>query len=106
MMTGEQIRAARALARIDQMELARRSGVSAETIKRLERIRGPVEAHARTLRAIRQAFQEFGVEMVSEPDKSIGVRLSSPGSMAGAPAGDSPRQAPDDVFAAEGDSAD
>ena len=38
-LTGEQIRAARALGRIEQAELAKRSGLSLETIKRLERLR-------------------------------------------------------------------
>lgn len=72
-VTGEQIRAARALVRVDQTELARRSGVSLETIKRLERIRGPVNAHIRTVRALLIAFAELGVEVVTGEDR-FGVR--------------------------------
>lgn len=73
--TGEQIRAARAMARIEQAELARRSQVSLETIKRLERIRGPVEANSRTLAAIAEAFEAMGVQFVESDDGGVGVRL-------------------------------
>jgi transcriptional regulator with XRE-family HTH domain len=59
--TGEQIRAARALARIEQAELAHSAGVSLETIKRLERIRGPVDANTRTLAAISDAFERLNI---------------------------------------------
>jgi transcriptional regulator with XRE-family HTH domain len=71
-LTGEQIRAGRAMARVDQAELARRSGVSLETIKRLERIRGVVDANTRTLSAIAEAFVALGIELYSED--GIGVR--------------------------------
>jgi transcriptional regulator with XRE-family HTH domain len=72
-LTGEQIRAARALSRIEQVELARLSGLSTETIKRLERIRGPVEANARTLRAIQDAFETLGVQFSGDLTGRIGV---------------------------------
>lgn len=72
-LTGEQIRAARALSRIEQTELARLSGLSLETIKRLERIRGPVEANARTLRAIQDAFDTIGVQFDGDDTGTIGV---------------------------------
>ena len=72
-LTGEQIRAARALSRIEQAELARLAGLSLETIKRLERIRGPVEANARTLRAIQDAFATIGVQFDGDDSGRIGV---------------------------------
>jgi len=71
--TGEQIRAARALARIEQTELARLSRLSLETIKRLERIRGPVEANSRSLTAIAEAFESLGIYFDGGDDGSIGV---------------------------------
>ncbi len=74
LLTGEQIRAARALARIEQTELARRASLSLETIKRLERIRGPVEANARTLRAIQRAFEAIGVIFVGDETGTVGVK--------------------------------
>ena len=72
-LTGEQIRAARALSRIEQAELARLAGLSIETIKRLERIRGPVEANTRTLRAIQEAFATLGVRFSGDQTGRIGV---------------------------------
>ena len=75
-LTGEQIRAGRALARIDQSELARRCGLSLETIKRLERIRGPVDANSRTLRALVEVFSTMGVAFDSCEDGGTGVCLT------------------------------
>lgn len=72
-LTGEQIRAARALSRIEQTELARLSGLSLETIKRLERIRGAVDANARTLRAIQDAFATIGVQFDGDETGKVGV---------------------------------
>lgn len=93
-LSGEQIRAARALARIDQAELARRCALSLETIKRLERIRGPVDANSRTLRAIFQVFEAMGIIFESGKDSGIGVRLLPP-SPAHRPAPASPPLNPD-----------
>ncbi len=75
-LTGEQIRAARALARIDQSELARRCSLSLETIKRLERIRGPVGANSRTLQALFEAFSAMGIAFDSCEDGGVGVCLA------------------------------
>lgn len=60
-VTGEQIRAARALARMSQLELATAAHVSLETVKRLEGIRGPVAAHSRTLAKLSQGLASAGV---------------------------------------------
>lgn len=84
MLTGEQIRAARALARIEQTILATRSGLSLETIKRLERIRGPVDANIRTLTAIADVFQAMGVVFESA-EGNLGVRLVAAAAVARAP---------------------
>lgn len=75
-LSGEQIRAARALARIDQSALAKRCGLSLETIKRLERIRGPVDANSRTLRALFEVFSAMGVAFDSREDGGVGVCLA------------------------------
>lgn len=75
-LTGEQIRAGRALARIDQSELAERCGLSLETIKRLERIRGPVNANSRTLRALTEEFSALGIAF-DGCDNGVGVCFSS-----------------------------
>jgi transcriptional regulator with XRE-family HTH domain len=61
-MTSEHVRAARMLLRWEQKNLAKRSGVSLPTIKRLEAKPGPLGAYASTLAAIRTAFEDEGIE--------------------------------------------
>jgi len=77
-LTGEQIRAARAFLRIDQLELAKAAHVSLETIKRLERMRGPVEANTRTVVAIAKAFVDYGVVFDLKQGEGPGLRLLGP----------------------------
>ncbi len=74
-LTGEQIRAGRAIARLEQAELARVSGVSLKTIKRLESMCGHVEANTRTVMAISDAFRELGVGFDLRFGDGPGVRL-------------------------------
>lgn len=75
-LSGEQIRAARALTRIDQADLAALSGLSLETIKRLEGIRGPVGANSRTLEALLSVFAGLGVSFDRGEDGRVGVSLT------------------------------
>ena len=82
-ITSEQVRAARALIRWEQKDLAERSRVSLPTIKRLETIAGPISANATTLEAIQRAFEAVGVQFIPENGGGAGVRLAKP---KGAPA--------------------
>ena len=75
LLTGEQIRAARALTRVDQAGLARRCGLSLETIRRLERTHGPVDANVRTLGDIAEAFRELGVVFDGPDGGGLSLRL-------------------------------
>lgn len=75
MLTGEQIRAARALARLEQSELARSAQISVETVKRLERTAGPISANTGTEAAIRRAMGDAGVLFIDENGEGAGVRL-------------------------------
>lgn len=77
-ISGEQIRAGRALARIDQVDLAKRCGLSLETIKRLEGIRGAVGANSRTIQALFGAFATIGIRFERGEDGGEGVCLASP----------------------------
>jgi transcriptional regulator with XRE-family HTH domain len=73
-MTAEQIRAARALLRWDQADLAKASEVSVETVKRLEAMDGELlEVRAATVAAIQKAFEKAGVEFLNHGQP--GVRL-------------------------------
>lgn len=60
-LTGGQIRAARALCRVEQTELAQAANLSVQTIKRLEGFTGPVDATTRTVSALMKAFHGFGI---------------------------------------------
>lgn len=75
MLTGEQIRAGRALARLEQTELAEKSGISIATVKRLEGTKGPINANTATEAAIRRALSELGVIVIDENGEGPGVRL-------------------------------
>jgi transcriptional regulator with XRE-family HTH domain len=83
MLTGEQIKAARALARIDQNELAKLADVSFETVKRLEQMRGEIRATVATEKALRQAFASVGVVFIDENGGGAGVRIREPSNQAG-----------------------
>jgi transcriptional regulator with XRE-family HTH domain len=74
-ITAEQLRAARAMLRIEQSQLAQRSGVSVETIKRLEAGSGKLKAKFTTLDAIRRSLEFSG--LVFSNDHGPGVRLAA-----------------------------
>lgn len=80
-MTSEQLRAARALIRWEQKDVAEASGVSLPSIKRLETKRGALSAYNSTVEAIRKALESAGVEFIppgtSSADGGAGVRLRS-----------------------------
>lgn len=73
MITGPQIRAARALLGIDQRELARLSGLSVPTIQRMEACEGTVRVVVESLEKVMNAFAEAGVELIVEGAPSQGV---------------------------------
>lgn len=77
-ITGEQLRGARAMARLEQSQLAAAASVSVETIKRLERIEGPVSANIQTVSAIVQALEAAGIQFIPENGGGAGVRLKEP----------------------------
>jgi transcriptional regulator with XRE-family HTH domain len=72
-LTSELVRAARALLRWEQRQLAEASSVSLPTIKRLEAKPGVLVAHNSTLAALRAAFEAAGVEFTN--GDRPGVRL-------------------------------
>ena len=73
MITGPQIRAARALLGIDQRELARLSGLSAPTIQRTEACEGTVRVVVDSLEKVMNAFATAGVELIVEGAPSQGT---------------------------------
>jgi len=73
------MRAARALAGIDQKTLAERAGVSLPTIQRMEASDGVVRGVVDTLMKVIQALEASGVELIGDNQASggggRGVRL-------------------------------
>jgi len=81
MITGAQMRAARALLGIDQRELAKRSGLSLPTIQRMESSDGVVRGNVDSLMKLVEALAAAGIELIGEGTASHnggrGVRLRS-----------------------------
>ena len=75
MITGEQIRAARAMLKWTADDLAKKSQIGVATIRRLEAMNGLPSGQARILDAIQKTLEEGGVEFIGTPDHQPGVRL-------------------------------
>ena len=65
-ITPEQIRAARALLRLEQTELARRAHVSVVTVRRLEGVDGRKRVTPVTLDGVRHALEQAGAEFIPD----------------------------------------
>jgi transcriptional regulator with XRE-family HTH domain len=76
MITGSQIRAARAALRWSIQELADRSGVGVRTIKRLEIFDGIPPSRSSTLVDLRKTLEEAGIEFIGLPPQGQGLRWS------------------------------
>ena len=61
-LTSEMVRAARALLRWDQSDLAKHAAISLPTVKRIEKEPGPISGRIETARAIESAFARAGIE--------------------------------------------
>lgn len=82
MITAAQMRAARALAGLDQKTLATMAGVSLPTIQRMEASDGVVRAVVDTLVKVIDALDAAGIVLVGDDQASDGggrgVRLKEP----------------------------
>jgi transcriptional regulator with XRE-family HTH domain len=75
--TGNQLKAARALAGVDQQELADSAGVNVNTIRNMEaRGAAPITSSALTVRNVQVALEALGIEFLNH--SRPGVRLSTP----------------------------
>ena len=79
MITARQLRAARALAGIDQRALARAARLSLPTIQRMEASDGVVRGNVESLMKLIAALDRLGLELISEgaasEDGGRGLRL-------------------------------
>ncbi|MEQ1943522.1 helix-turn-helix domain-containing protein [Mesorhizobium sp. VNQ89] len=77
-ISGSQIRAARALLGLTQNDLVERSGVSFATIQRMETI-GTGRSSVANLDAVQKALEKAGVQFIPENGGGAGVRMTKPG---------------------------
>lgn len=75
LITGKQIRAARALLEWSQSRLAEETEISVTPIARFER--GKVDTRTGTLITLVKTLEEAGIEFRNEQDGSYGVMLRS-----------------------------
>ena len=79
MITAAQLRAARALARLDQRKLADLAGLSVPTIQRMEASEGVIRGNVDSLMRLVGALDAAGIELIGEGAVSQsggrGVRL-------------------------------
>ncbi len=78
MITGVQIRSARAALRWSVQQLAERAGVGTQTIKRFEVVEGIPQSRTQTLLDIKAALEAAGIEFIGTPEDRPGIRLSRP----------------------------
>ena len=76
MVTGAQVRMARAALRMDVRALAKAADVSPNTVSRVE---AENSVNSSTLAAIRRALEDAGVQFIPENGGGAGVRLKGRG---------------------------
>ena len=75
MITGSQIRAARAALGWSIKDLARQTSISERTILRMEAGDGVPGSTAANLNSIKMTLEAAGIEFIGSPDEGPGVRL-------------------------------
>jgi transcriptional regulator with XRE-family HTH domain len=82
MITASQLRAARALAGLDQRQLADLAGLSVPTIQRMEASDGVIRGNVDSLTKLVEALTAAGIELIGENAVSQGggrgIRLKGP----------------------------
>lgn len=74
-ITGHQIRAARALLGWNAIETAAKAGLTRETIHRLERSSDIPASRTQSLIELKKIFEKAGIEFIGGPGDGPGVRL-------------------------------
>jgi transcriptional regulator with XRE-family HTH domain len=82
MLTGLQIRAARAALNITAKELAERAGISLPTIQRFESVDDVPPSRSSTLIQVQAVLEAAGVEFIGSPNDRPGIRVSTPSNAA------------------------
>jgi transcriptional regulator with XRE-family HTH domain len=74
-ITASQLRAARAMIRMDQCDLAERAGISGSTLKRYENCYGPLFGDPQKIKALINALEREGVVFLPDDGSGAGLRL-------------------------------
>lgn len=74
MITGRQLKAARALVGWEQTQLAKKSGGGIATIRRMEAFEGEIEARTVTLSRVQKALERAGIEFLNQDSPGVRVR--------------------------------
>jgi transcriptional regulator with XRE-family HTH domain len=77
MLTGGQIRAARAFLQWSVAELAEKAAVERHTIMRIEKANGVPATRAQTLNDLKTILEVAGIEFMGTPEDAPGVRYRS-----------------------------
>jgi len=75
MLTGLQIRIARAALRWSAQDLAERAGLALKTVQRLETFDGIPGSHTNTVATIQATLEAAGIEFIGSPDDAPGIRI-------------------------------
>ena len=76
MLTGNQLRAARALLGMHQSDLARRAALNVNTIRHMESSGAEsITGRFSNIHAVQSALEAAGIEFIAEDDGGVGVRL-------------------------------
>jgi transcriptional regulator with XRE-family HTH domain len=98
MITGAQLRAARALAGVNQRKLAELSGLSLPTIQRMEASDGIIRANVDSLMKLIAALNAADIDLIGEGDVSHGggrgARLKTEGAKSSLPTSSHRRNTP------------
>jgi transcriptional regulator with XRE-family HTH domain len=74
LITGRQLRAARALIGWEQADLADRSGVAIGTVRRMESFPGPIGSRTSTLMQVLETLEKAGIEFLNGGSPGVRVR--------------------------------
>ena len=79
-MTGNQLKAARALIGMEQTDVAREAGISINTVRNME-AKGAeiVSVRLNTLHKVQAALEAAGIEFIPENGSGAGVRIRKNG---------------------------
>jgi transcriptional regulator with XRE-family HTH domain len=77
LISGRQLKAARALIGWEQTDLAKKSGVAISTVRRMESFDGEIGARTATLSLVQRALEKAGVDFLNH--ERPGVRMRAKG---------------------------